>query len=608
MHGLGRLRRGADEQKKTFGESIVFIKMLVMWIRPYWHIVVLGFCCMALSTYLGLQPQRYIGRLIDDVFKNKLQAEFWNVIIILALIYLALAVISWVRTYTLHMTGQKLLHSLRTRIYEKYQKLSVNYYDSKQTGDLMSRVTSDVEQVERMIEHGLDVLLMGILGMLLAFHYVWDINHIVALYMLIPIPIFAVSTFFFNRTIKKIYRSIRNMIGALNGKLQDNLSGIRVIKAFNREKKELSDVEKDSLDVRDLNIKAMLLWSSFGSGMGLLSSLGTLIVLTVGGYFIFRDTLTVGNLYVCLSFVGVFYSPIGSIFHFFDSIQRSTAAGERIFEVLDEMESVIDPLEPETLEEVNGKVELRNVSFKYDTGDMVLKNINLVAYPGETVAIVGKSGAGKTTFVNLIPRFYDATLGDVMIDDVNVKDILQSELRKHIAIVLQDTFLFNTSVMENIRFGRDGATDEEIVEAAKIANADEFIRELVNGYDTEIGERGVKLSGGQKQRIAIARAVLKNPQIVILDEATSAIDTESEMIIHNAMENLMEGRTTFVIAHRLSTIKNADTILVISDGNIVEQGNHADLMNDLNSNYYEMYTRQSEGLRLDYEVKPFGKV
>jgi len=608
MHGLGRLRRGADEQKKTFGESIVFIKMLVMWVRPYWHIIVLGFCCMALSTYLGLQPQRYIGRLIDDVFKNKLQAEFWNVIIILALIYLALAVISWVRTYTLHMTGQKLLHSLRTRIYEKYQKLSVNYYDSKQTGDLMSRVTSDVEQVERMIEHGLDVLLMGILGMLLAFHYVWDINHIVALYMLIPIPIFAVSTFFFNRTIKKIYRSIRNMIGALNGKLQDNLSGIRVIKAFNREKKELSDVEKDSLDVRDLNIKAMLLWSSFGSGMGLLSSLGTLIVLTVGGYFIFRDTLTVGNLYVCLSFVGVFYSPIGSIFHFFDSIQRSTAAGERIFEVLDEMESVIDPLEPETLEEVSGKVELRNVSFKYDTGDMVLKNINLVAYPGETVAIVGKSGAGKTTFVNLIPRFYDATLGDVMIDDVNVKDILQSELRKHIAIVLQDTFLFNTSVMENIRFGRDGATDEEIVEAAKIANADEFIRELVNGYDTEIGERGVKLSGGQKQRIAIARAVLKNPQIVILDEATSAIDTESEMIIHSAMENLMEGRTTFVIAHRLSTIKNADTILVISDGNIVEQGNHADLMNDLNSNYYEMYTRQSEGLRLDYEVKPFGKV
>ena len=590
---MGRFRRGGDEPKKTLKDNVVFIKLLTSWMKPYWYIVLSGLICMMITTYLNLQPARQIETIFDNVHSPDFQYKFLKIVVTLGIIYILVALFSFLRTYLLHTSGQKFLHTLRVKIYDKYQRLSISYYDNKQTGDLMSRVTADVEQVQRMIEHGLDVLLMGIFGMMLAFYYIWNANSTVALLMLIPIPIFAVATFFFNRAIKKIYRQIRGMFGALTGKLQDNLSGIRVIKAFNKEEQEYIAIEKQSMELRDENNKATLLWSSFGSGMGLLSSFGVLIVLVSGTILINKGMFTIGSLYLCLSYVGVFYSPIGSIFHFFDSIQRSTAAGERIYEVLEEVEAVADREKPVHLAKINGKVEFHNVSFSYETGDAVLKNINITSYPGETVAIVGKSGAGKTTFVNLIPRFYDPTEGEVKIDDINIKDVSQTDLRENIAIVLQDTFLFNDNVRENIRFGKENATDDEVTAAAKIANADEFITDLPDGYDTQIGERGVKLSGGQRQRIAIARAVLKNPQIVILDEATSAVDTESEMIIHNAMENLMRNRTTFVIAHRLSTIKNADTILVISDGHIIEKGSHYELMSDETTNYFEMYSRQS---------------
>jgi subfamily B ATP-binding cassette protein MsbA len=304
-----------------------------------------------------------------------------------------------------------------------------------------------------------------------------------------------------------------------------------------------------------------------------------------------KGTFTVGKLVAFLVYVGNFYNPVGDFIRTFDSVQRALASGERIFEVLDTVPEIKDPLEPVPLETIRGKVEFRHVFFKYATGEEVLCDVNVHAMPGQRVALVGKSGAGKSSFVNLIPRFYDVTEGCVLIDGVDVRKYRQSDLRRHIALVLQETFLFSGTVRENLLFGRPDASHEEIVAAAKAANAHEFIIRLENGYDTQIGERGVKLSGGQKQRLAIARAMLANPRILILDEATSSVDTESEVLIHQALDRLMAGRTTFIIAHRLSTVRNADTILVLEGGSIVERGGHGELVG-ADGVYAQMYRQQ----------------
>lgn len=567
------------------------IKRVLPWVLPYAHIVLLGLICMAISTYLGIQPPRIVRYVVDEVIGKNHYEQTGPLVLLTIGLFLGIAIFNFLRTYWMHISGQRLLHTLRTTLYAHFQKLPLTYYDSRQTGDLMSRTTSDVEQVEQLLEHGMDILLMGIFGMGLTYFYMWDISPKLSLLVLLPIPLIAVSIYFFSHTIRGIYRSIRDRIGDLNAKLQDNLSGIRVIKAFSRETIEQELITRDSAAVMGMNIRAIRLWSSFGPYMGFVSNLGLVIVLWQGIPLARQHLITPGALTAFWLYIMSFYQPIRDLFQFFDSLQRSLAASDRLFEVLDTVPDIQDPNKPQQLACIQGEIEFRHVSFRYETGEEVLHDVNLVAHPGETIALVGRSGAGKSSFINLIPRFYDVREGTVLVDGVDVRLVRQADLRKHIALVLQETFLFNGTVRDNLRYGKMDATEEEILAASQAANAHEFIERLPKGYDTEIGERGVKLSGGQRQRLSIARAVLVDPRILILDEATSSVDSESEYLIHQALERLMEGRTTFIIAHRLSTIKHADSILVLDDGQIVEHGNHAKLIQK-DKVYAQMYRQQ----------------
>ncbi len=588
--GGGRFRHMGNEKTKPKAPLQSF-KRILPWITPYWPIMLIGFVCMMLTTFLGQQPPRIIAYTTDYVLGQKHAEDIPKVVFLFIGIYVASSLFGFLRTYLLHVAGQRMLHQLRTTLYSHFQKMSLTYYDNKQTGDLMSRMTGDVSEIESLMVHGLDVLIMGILGMVLAFYYMFHIQHTLALLVLIPVPILALGIYFFSQKVRTIYRAIRDRVGDLNNKLQENISGIRVIKAFSREETELTSVTTQSANVRDMNIKGIRMWSSFGPMMGFVSNIGYLTVIGVGSNMVINGQLMIGQLFAFLMFVGSFYSPVGSLFQFFDSIQRSLAAGERILEVLDTPPDINDAPDALPVPSVKGKVEFWHVYFKYATGEEVLHDVTVTAHPGERIALVGRSGAGKSSFINLIPRFYDTLEGMVLIDGHDIRTLRQTELRKHIALVLQETFLFNGSVADNLRYGRLEATDEEIIAAAVAGNAHEFISTLPDGYKTEIGERGVKLSGGQRQRIAIARAVLANPRILILDEATSSVDSESEFLIHQALDRLMEGRTTFIIAHRLSTIRDADTILVLEDGCIIERGKH-DALVDAEGRYAMMYRQQ----------------
>jgi subfamily B ATP-binding cassette protein MsbA len=588
--GGGRFQRAETValKKNPFQD---FGRMLP-WMKPYWPVVTLGVLCMGITTYISAQPPRLLAFTVDTVIGRGQYGKLPPVLLTMFGIFLGIALFSFLRTYWLHVAGQRFLNDLRIKLYAHFQKLPLTYYDSRQTGDLMSRLTGDVEQVEQMLEHGLDPFLMGLFGMGLSWYYIYSrYSPLLSWLILIPVPIIGVSIFFFSRKIRAIYRVVRDRVGDLNAKLQDNLSGIRVIKAFSREATEQALVTADSYAVMWNGIRAIRMWSSFGPAMGFVSNLGSLIVLAVGVALARGQQFSGGALIACWLYVQGFYQPINNLFGFFDIIQRSLAAGERLFEVLDTVPQIQDPESPVSLGPLRGDVEFRAVFFRYETGEEVLHAVSVTAKPGERIALVGRSGAGKSSFINLIPRFYDVVEGCVLVDGIDVRQVTQTELRKNIALVLQETFLFNGSIRDNLRFGHMDASDEELLAAAIAGNAHEFIEKLAEGYDTQIGERGVKLSGGQRQRLSIARAVLADPRILILDEATSSVDSESEFLIHQALERLMEGRTTFIIAHRLSTIKHADVILVLEDGEIVERGNHRELLHG-NGLYAQMYRQQ----------------
>jgi subfamily B ATP-binding cassette protein MsbA len=384
----------------------------------------------------------------------------------------------------------------------------------------------------------------------------------------------------------------------MNAKLQENLSGIRVIKSFAQEDKEYGSFSEDAEQFYGIRVRVIRLMSIFMPTTELMVELGGAALLAYGAVLAILGHVSLGTVVAFVAYVGMFYMPVRNISQVNDTIQRALAAADRIFELLDTEPDLADAPNAIEMPEIKGKVTFENVRFKYATGEEVLSGINIHAEPGQIIALVGRSGAGKTSIVNLIPRFYDPNDGRILIDGIDVKTVTQQSLRAQIGIVLQDTFLFNGTIRENILYGRPDATEEEVFEAAKAAHADVFITEMPNGYDTEIGERGIKLSGGQKQRMAIARAILADPRILILDEATSSVDSESEYLIHKAMDRLMEGRTTFVIAHRLSTVKHADLIVTLEHGKIVEVGDHKSLL-EQDGTYSQMYEAQ---YRLDGEL------
>lgn len=481
--------------------------------------------------------------------------------------------------YQGHVMGAKMEFNMRNDIFTHFQKLSFNYYDNQKTGQLMSRITNDLFDVTELAHHGPEDIIISIVKIVGAFVILLNVNVTLTLIIFSILPFMVVFAFFCNKKMRMAFKQNRARISEINAQIEDSLSGIRVVKSFANEAVEIDKFYEGNSRFVSSKKDSYMYMGRFHSGLGVFTSLINLAVIVFGAIFINKGIIKITDLLTFLLYINNFVEPVRKLINFTEQFQNGATGFERFLEILAIEPDIADSENAHDIKGVKGDIDFQNVSFKYnDTTGEVLSNINLNVKAGEYMALVGPSGAGKTTICSLIPRFYEVTAGSIKLDHQDIKDIKLKSLRQNIGIVQQDVYLFAGTVLENISYGKPGASKEEIVEAAKNANAHEFIMGLPNGYDTYIGQRGIKLSGGQKQRLSIARVFLKNPPVLIFDEATSALDNESEKVVQDSLEKLAKNRTTFVIAHRLSTIKNADKILVLTDSGIEEMGTHEELL------------------------------
>jgi ABC-type multidrug transport system fused ATPase/permease subunit len=578
-----------------------FYKNLV----PHWHKVALGVAAMVISAGAGLYVPQIMKGIFDQVVTPGFlsgQAEtvapgtsspLPHLIVLLLVFMLGGQFFGALRTLVMHLLGQRFVYTVRADLYRHLLGLGLNYFETERSGDIMSRISNDVGAVEDLVVHGSDDIISNTIQVFGAVAILFWMDWRLSLVALSPLPLYVAGLWTFSHYIRPVFAKIRKELGDINAKLQERIGGIRVVKAFAREEAEIAFFDESNRAYWRLNAKSTWMWSTFFPALSLITSAG--LAATVW-YAAKRSgqgvaPVTSGTIFAFYMYLNQFYRPVGSLANIQNTINRALASIARIFELTDKEPSVKDKPGAIELGRVEGRVDVQNVCFQYDTGEGVLENVSVSAAPGEKVAIVGRSGAGKTSLVNLIARFYDPTAGRVLIDGHDARDVTQRSLRANIGMVLQETFLFNATAKENILYARPHATDEEVIAAARGAYAHDFISRLEHGYDTLIGERGVRLSGGEKQRLAIARAFLADPRILILDEATSMVDTEAERIIQRALEELIQGRTTFIIAHRLSTVRKADKIVVIDAGQVVEQDRHDALMAK-GGLYAEMVARQ----------------
>jgi ABC-type multidrug transport system fused ATPase/permease subunit len=549
------------------------------YLRPYQGLVALTFFFAALTTALELLPPWLIKIVIDDVLPAENMDLLSWVLIGLVLAYGLKNLCNSLRIRFNNMLEQRVVHRLRQEVFEALQRLSLTYYENRSTGEIMSRVVNDTEPVQRIFIDGFEGMLTATLTLVGITTILFVMNWKLALLVLLPIPILVLGGVYFTRRVHRYYREIRQHAADLNGYLQDALSGIRETMGFNRQPYEQSRFQDMSQQYSQANLKAMYLWSVYSPGMIFIGSLGTVLIVWFGAGEVMAGRLTTGELVMFLSYLVLFYTPVNQIHSVNHLLQHALAAGERVFDVLDAKPAVPDlgtfrPQDPR----LSGKVEWKQVGFGYRVEAPIFTDLSLCVEPGEHVALVGPSGVGKSTLMKLLFRFYDVGAGAIELDGHDIRDLPLSTLREQIGFVQQEPFLFNGTVRANLAYGDISASPEQIEAVAKAAQAHEFIQALPDGYDTWIGERGVKLSVGQKQRMAIARVLLKDPPIVVMDEATSNIDTETEVDIRIAMDELMRGRTTFIIAHRLSTLQSVDRIVVLDGGAIVEEGDHTSLL------------------------------
>lgn len=534
-----------------------------------------------------------IVRYITGVVVYEPKAEALDTITKLAVIMVVLILLAgfsnFFITYYGHMMGAKMEFNMRKEIFSHYQKLSFSFYDNEKVGQLMSRITSDLFDITELFHHGPEDIVISIIKIIGSFIILSFINVKLALIALCTIPIMAVYAFILNKKMKKAFKNNRAKLADINAQIEDNLSGIRVVKSFANEAIEEEKFDEGNKNFLKGKRNSYRYMATYNSGLSVLINMITVVVVTAGAAAITKNEITIADLLAFTLYVSNFIEPVNKLINFTEQFQNGISGYERFIEIMAIMPDISDENAVYAPETFKGSVQFKNVSFKYEESkEMVLKDVNLSVNAGEYVALVGFSGAGKTTLCSLIPRFYDVTDGEVLIDGMCVKDIKLKNLRDNIGIVQQDVYLFTGTIYENILYGRPAASRKEVMEAAKAANAHEFIMSLPDGYDTYIGQRGVKLSGGQKQRLSIARVFLKNPPILIFDEATSALDNESEKVVQDSLEKLAKNRTTFVIAHRLTTIKNAEKILVLAEDGIKEEGTHEQLL-ARKGIYYNLY-------------------
>lgn len=567
----------------------IFLNIFRMTKQYIWCYIIVGICIVLQIISQILSPDM-IGnfiRLVEDNVPD-LAARSIRIGGLLLLLAALQALTQGLRSYFSHVAAWRSIHSIRIRLFDHVQRLSMGFFQDKQTGQLMSQILSDTGVLELLIAHAGPEIILDIILFATILSILFLQNVKLALVSILVIPLILVCTFYFSKKVRPQFKKAHEKTAELMGIVQDDLSGIKEITIFNKQAYEYDRIQSVSKTFTDLNLGALKKSAIFHPLIGFFNQFGIALVIGVGGILAAINGIRSSEIVKFVLYLNLLYTPISAFARISEDLQNSLAAGERILNLFSIQSEVQEAENPIDLNQVTGEIQFQNVSFSYEKENSVLKDINLTIAPGERIALVGPTGGGKTTIANLITRFYDPDQGTITLDGHDLKEISFQSLRDQISIVLQDVFLFHGTVAENIAYGVDNPTDEEIRNAAKIANADSFIIEMPQGYDTIIGERGIKLSGGQKQRISIARAILRNKPILILDEATAAIDNTTEKLIHQAIEQVIQNRTTIIIAHRLSTIRNCDRILVVDNGEIIEEGTHEELLKNPDGLYAKL--------------------
>lgn len=539
----------------------------------------------------------WFGTVPADASAADFMAGLGRLVVGLIAVFVVGALTGGAMFFLMSWTGNHVLRALQVEVFARLQQLSLSFYSRNESGDLMSRITNDVSTIQQAISFALIQVLSSVLLLVWIAWNMATLNWAYALLSLAVMPLMVIATIWFSSQARKAFRVTRQELGNVNAELEESISGVREVQAFSREEANIESFRASNAANRDANLRAVAYTAALAPTLEALGYVAIAVVAGIGGIFLLQGwtlggaAMTLGLIVAFIGYVQRFNQPVAQIAIMWTNIQSAVAGAERIFDLLDETSEIAEKPDARPMPPIRGQVEFRDVWAEYKTGEPVLKGINLLAEPGQTIAIVGPTGAGKTTLVNLLPRFYDVTRGAVLIDGIDVRDVKLDTLRRQIGMVLQDTYLFSDTVMNNIRYGRPEATDEEVIAAARLAHAHEFIERLPDGYNTVLGERGTGLSQGQRQLLAIARAALANPRLLILDEATSSVDTRTERQIQAALEQLLADRTSFVIAHRLSTVRNADLVLVLVNGEIIERGTHDELL-ARQGFYYNLYMSQ----------------
>lgn len=567
------------------------LKRLWNYIKQYKFRFILIFTLVIVTSLLMLVNPYLIGRAIDDYIIPKDFRGLSSLILLMLTIHITNSLLMWLQGYLSINTVQRIVFNLRKDLFSKLQMLPLKFFDSNPHGDIMSRLTNDIDTINMSLGMSITRVFSSIITLVGTLLVMLRLSPLLTLVSIITIPLTFLVTRFIASHTREYFFSNQTILGKLNGIIEENISGLKVVKVFSREKREIEKFDTVNRELREIGTRAQIFSGVMGPLMNVLNNLSFALIAGFGGWFTVQNIITVGTIASFITYSRQFTRPINELANQFNMLQSAIASAERVFKVMDELPEPPDAPDAVELKDVKGEVEFRNVCFSYKEGVPVLKNVSFHVKPGQTVALVGPTGAGKTTIVNLLTRFYDVDSGSILIDGIDIRKIKRSCLRSLLGIVLQDTYLFSESIRENIRYGRLSATDEEVETAARLAHAEHFILRLPNGYDTILSDGGENLSQGQRQLLAIARAILADPAILILDEATSNVDTMTEKYIQSAMLNLMKGRTSFVIAHRLSTIRNADMILVINNGEIIERGTHKELL-DKKGFYYNLYMSQ----------------